>query len=103
MSIISNPVNRAGLIIFLSDRASDHLEGTVDPLSGNTLGRYYYIGTLLEHEFGHTLGMPDFYKYDSLKNLYSIMAGLAEDSPVTIQPLDIEYIEKIFRYHSPHR
>ena len=71
MSIINNSVNRAGLNIFSTDRASDHFDQVYDPGgpegSETVIGRYYYIGTLLEHGFGHTLGMPDFYKYDSLQ------------------------------------
>lgn len=27
---------------------------------GSPLSAYYYIGALMIHEFGHTLGLPDF-------------------------------------------
>ena len=31
-----------------------------DPRTGNVVGEYHYIDPLMIHEFGHTLGLPDF-------------------------------------------
>ena len=66
------------------------------------VGRYGYLPATLTHEFGHALGLPDFFRYDSLKSYRAVMTD--PDLYFVPQPDDLRHLWKIYRGHSklPH-
>ncbi len=69
----------------------------IDSKTGNTIGEYFYIGATFIHEFGHTLGLPDFYDHPTLMNLPAVM-----DNPhtnMTITDEDLAQLGAIYAVH----
>ena len=68
----------------------------------NIIGRYRYLIATMTHELGHALGLPDFYKYDSLKSYRAVMT--TSELYFVPQPEDLRHLWKIYRGHSriPH-
>ena len=61
--------------------------------------KYLYVAPVMRHEFGHTLGLPDFYNNETgLSGLKAVM-GLTSDD---IEDQDIEQLKAIYRLHSQH-
>ena len=59
---------------------------------------YVYVDRVMLHEFGHTLGLPDFYSDTTgLEGLDAVMNTSNE-----IQDEDIAQLEAIYLHHSPH-
>ena len=59
---------------------------------------YVYVDRVMLHEFGHTLGLPDFYSDTTgLKGLDAVM-----NTSFEIQDEDIAQLEAIYLLHSPH-
>ena len=69
-----------------------------------TMGNYgyYYIGWVMIHEFGHTLGIGDFYRSRQFQHLPSVMNR--HDAPGSRSPTinDRKHLREIYRAHSPH-
>ena len=65
--------------------------------------RYYaYIDRVMVHEFGHTLGMPDFYADNTtgLNGLPAVMDNHHNNMAITVE--DIAQLDAIYRRHSSH-
>ena len=62
--------------------------------------RYVYVGRVMLHEFGHTLGLPDFYN-DDISGLKGLDAVMDRTSNV-IKDDDIKQLKAIYRFHSSH-
>ena len=58
---------------------------------------YYYIGATMIHEFGHTLGLPDFGTDPTLKNWPAVMEDT--HSNMTITDEDIAQLRAIYAIH----
>ena len=62
---------------------------------------YIFINWVMLHEFGHTLGLPDFYEDTTgLQNVVAIMNdhGVAQD----IKDEDLEQLKAIYILHTSH-
>ena len=72
---------------------------TIDPATGTVVGEYYYVVPLMIHEFGHTLGLSDFYADTTtrLKDLDAVMDNF-HDHP-TITKEDIAQLRAIYAVH----
>ena len=53
----------------------------------------------MRHEFGHTLGLPDFYQDETGLDLLKAVMGLNSDD---IEDQDIEQLKAIYRLHGQH-
>ena len=60
---------------------------------------YLYVGRVMRHEFGHTLGLPDFYQDETGLDLLKAVMGLNSDD---IEDQDIEQLKAIYRLHGQH-
>ena len=79
--------------------SGEHLDEVKDAMTGMILGIKYYIRPLMIHEFGHTFGLPDFYKDDqSLKDLSAIMNDPHTNMTITVE--DIEQLRAIYAVHN---
>ena len=60
---------------------------------------YWYVEATMVHEFGHTLGLPDFYNDDTtgLKNLPAVMDDEHDHPMITRE--DIAQLEAIYAVH----
>ena len=54
-----------------------------------------YIGGVVVHEFGHTLGLPDFWKFPELESIVAVMY-----ENVRITPADLDLLDDIYRERS---
>ena len=83
--------------IYWTNTSGLHGTDVIDSKTGNTIGEYFYIGATFIHEFGHTLGLPDFYDHPTLMNLPAVM-----DDPhtnMTITDEDIAQLSAIYAVH----
>ena len=82
-----------------TDDSGTHMH-EINNSEGDLVGYHVYARAILEHEFGHTLGLDDRSSNDT------IMGGAAvigEGYGVTaVQPEDAAVVEKLYRYHSSH-
>ena len=103
--------HRGNLPFFWKNNKSNAKFWTLDERkSGNpvrnqnneVIGRYGYLPATMTHEVGHALGLPDFFKYDSLKSYRAVMTN--PDLYFVPQPDDLRHLWKIYRGHSrlPH-
>ena len=58
---------------------------------------FLYIDPVMLHEFGHTLGLPDYYADPTMDNLNAVMNG---GGGITTE--DIEQLRAIYLLHSKH-
>lgn len=58
---------------------------------------YHYIGSILIHEFGHTLGLPDFSADHTLMNLRAVMENPHKNKTITDE--DIAQLRAIYAVH----
>ena len=67
--------------------------------------RYEYVGTVALHEFGHTLGLHDFYDDKTMVDLPSVMGKPDYDNlrNIWIEHHDLEQLRAIYLLHSPHK
>ena len=61
--------------------------------------RYLYVGRVMRHEFGHTLGLPDFYNNGTGLREFKAIMGLNSDD---IEDQDIEQLKAIYLLHGQH-
>ena len=63
---------------------------------------YVYVNYIMIHEFGHTLGMPDFYNDDKygLKKVKDAVMNVPSVGRVTDE--DLKQLNAIYRYHIAH-
>ncbi|MYD51356.1 MAG: hypothetical protein F4W93_07715 [Dehalococcoidia bacterium] len=63
---------------------------------------YVYVNYIMIHEFGHTLGMPDFYNDDKygLKKVKDAVMNVPSVGRVTDE--DLKQLNAIYRYHITH-
>ena len=59
--------------------------------------RYAYVGRVFRHEFGHTLGLPDFYDDPTKDHLNAVM-NLSLD----VEDADSDWLETFYAGHDPH-
>ena len=60
--------------------------------------RYYvYVDRIMLHEFGHTLGLHDFYNDPTMDDLDAVM-----NTSYVIHAEDIKQLEAIYLLHNPH-
>ena len=69
-----------------------HIQHTAMPME-----YYLYIDPVMLHEFGHTLGLPDFYADTTMDHLDAVM-----NTSDGIKHEDIEQLRAIYFLHSPH-
>ena len=60
--------------------------------------RYVYVDRVMLHEFGHTLGLPDFYNDKTMDHLDAVM-----NMSFVIKDEDIEQLRAIYLLHSSHK
>ena len=63
---------------------------------------YYYIGWTMTHEFGHTLGIGDFYNSAEFSHLPSVMNDHTAEGSRSPTINDRKHLREIYRAHSPH-
>ena len=73
-----------------------HLNNKEVPKSKPTR-TYVYVGQVMLHELGHTLGLPDFYLDASLEDLDAVM-----DTSAVITDEDIAQLRAIYLLHDSH-
>ena len=66
-------------------------------LGSNPMRYYAYIDRVILHEFGHTLGLPDYYNDASMRDLVAVM-----DTNNEIMPDDTEQLRAIYHRHNSH-
>lgn len=59
--------------------------------------KFVYINRIMRHEFGHILGLPDFYNHSDLNGLDAVM-----DDGFEITDEDKAQLRAIYFHHSPH-
>ncbi len=67
------------------------------PATTCTLVRYMDVNSVLLHEFGHTLGLHDFYGDDTMDHLNAVM-----NRSHTIEDEDKTQLRAIYRDHGRH-
>ena len=72
--------------------AGRHVQGTMNPKV-----YYAYIDRVMLHEFGHTLGLDDFYLDNTMDHLDALM-----NESSTIEDEDLKQLRAIYSRHSPH-
>ena len=75
----------------IKDKDGEEVQGT-DPVI-----YYTYVGTAMLHEFGHSMGLPNFYTDDSMNDLD---AAMNKSDKVEYQ--DIEQLRAIYILHTSH-
>ena len=89
--------------IYWTDKSG--LDGSNVPGIPNSY--YHYIGSLMIHEFGHTLGLPDFYKRNGvnwderLSNVTAIMNLPTVAKGISLL-YDIAQLDAIYARHTRH-
>ncbi len=74
--------------------------------------KYVYVDRIMLHEFGHTLGLPDFYS-DGTTGLNgfragvmlpnaAILRGAVMHTGFVINGEDLKQLEAIYLLHNPH-
>ncbi len=58
---------------------------------------HHYIGSILIHEFGHTLGLPDFSADHTLMNLLAVMDNPHKNKTITDE--DVAQLRAIYAVH----
>ena len=93
------------LRIYWTDVQGDHATALLTSGSNPTLiGIKYHIGDTMIHEFGHTLGLPDFKDEDSFKSfehLSEVQNAImfSPDAQMGITDEDIEQLKAIYALH----
>ncbi len=59
--------------------------------------RYVYVDHIMVHDFGHALGLDDFYAVKTMDHLDAVMNGSLE-----IRDEDIAQLKAIYFHHDPH-
>ena len=83
---------------YWTDKPELDLKEVKDP-QGTYIGEYYYMGYTMIHEFGHTLGLPDFGadKTAGLEGLTAIMNDPSSSKMITAE--DIRQLRAIYLLH----
>ena len=63
---------------------------------------YLYVGHIALHEFGHPLGLHDFYADPSMKHLRAIMNFDRNDVGAEITDEDRDYLRDVYYNHTLH-
>ncbi len=58
---------------------------------------YFYVDRAALHEFGHTLGLPEFYDDPSTSHLSAVM-----NNSLTIEDEDLAQLRAIYLLHNAH-
>ena len=82
---------------YWTDVLDDHMGEVKDSRTGTTLGVKYYIPPLMIHEFGHTLGLPDFGNVPTLSNWPAVMDDLHANQMITGE--DVAQLRAIYALH----
>ena len=76
--------------------------GTENQGQLDTPSVYIYVNYITIHEFGHTLGMPDFYQ-DGDHGLTNVLNAVMHDPSVgRVTDEDLKQLNAIYRYHTKH-
>ncbi len=68
----------------------------------NRSTRYLYAGHIVLHEFGHTLGLHDFYADPSMDHLSAVMNARLKDKDAEVTPEDLAQLRAIYILHTAH-
>ena len=83
--------------IYWTNVQGDDMADAVDMTTGKLVGEYYYMLPTMTHEFGHTLGLSDFYRDDETQ-LDGLTHAIMYSGPV-IHSDDVKQLEAIYAYH----
>ena len=83
--------------IYWTDTPGQNRDPVLGLPAGSPPSYYYYIGATMIHEFGHTLGLPDFGTDPTLKNWPAVMEDT--HSNMTITDEDIAQLRAIYAIH----
>ena len=80
--------------IYWTDEPMHHGAKIIGLTSGNPPSYFYYINPTMIHEFGHTLGLHDFYNDPTMEHLTAVM-----NTHSLIEDEDEKQLEAIYAYH----
>ena len=83
------------------DRNGERVNGK-EALECKRKCRYLYVGHIALHEFGHPLGLHDFYADPSMKHLRAIMNFDRNDVGAEITDEDRDYLRDVYYNHTLH-